>query len=176
MASRDMQDLRSDIRHRAEEFIGLAEDEGIDILIYCTMRSADEQARLYRQHRTYRDILRKADQLRTEGFAMAAATLLAVGPQHGDKIKTGAAPWQSPHQYGLAFDFVPTANGKLLWDGDDPRTPEDDKLWARCGELLEQAGLEWGAHFSIVDRPHAQSPGFDWRECAAEWEARNKIT
>lgn len=173
MASRDLHDLTPDMARRAEDFLGFAQDEGMDVLIYCTYRSFEEQARTYRVGRSYQDILRKADQMRAEGWTTAAAILLGVGPQHGPRPLTHAAPGQSPHQYGLAFDGVPIVNGQALWNGDDPRTAEDDKLWDKYGKLVEQAGLVWGAHFHSVDKPHAEIPGFDYEERLTEWERQN---
>lgn len=61
-----------------------------------------------------------------------------------------AAAWSSPHQYGLAVDFVPFMGGKWMWEGD-----HDWAFLARCasarGLICQTSGLEW-------DKPHVQSP------------------
>lgn len=66
------------------------------------------------------------------------------------KQTTRAKPWFSPHQYGLAVDFVPFVNGRWTWDGN-----HDWEFLARTAKArgleCQTPGLEW-------DRPHVQSP------------------
>jgi peptidoglycan L-alanyl-D-glutamate endopeptidase CwlK len=64
----------------------------VDVLVYCTLRTAEEQAELYARGRT----------------------------KPGPKV-TMAAPWQSWHQYGRAVDAVPLVHGKPLWRYDGMR-------------------------------------------------------
>lgn len=108
MASRRIEDLHPKLQLIANEFIRRCEREGIDVLIYCTYRSKEEQAELYAQGRT-----------------------------KPGKIVTYAKPGYSYHNYGLAFDCVPLANGKPVWDIDDP-------VWQKLGEVGRALGIEWG--------------------------------
>ena len=71
-----------------------------------------------------------------------------------NKIITKAAPWTSPHNYGLAWDFAPIVNGKIDWNNLD--------LFRKCGEIAKKLNfegytLEWGGDFkTIKDFPHIQ--------------------
>lgn len=115
---------------------------GVDVLLICTYRSNEEQARIYAQGRT------------TPG-----------------RIVTRAKPGQSKHNWTLpgtstpaaeAYDVVPLLHGKPVWaDRDDPGTPEDEAwIWQRVGEHGTAVGLKWygspGAKFP--EKPHFQNP------------------
>ena len=88
--SRSMDDLREPFKSKAKEWLAKCQAEGLDILVYCTLRTAAEQAELYAKGRT------------------------TPGP-----IVTYAKPGSSAHQYGLSLDFVPLSGGKPLWKGGD---------------------------------------------------------
>jgi peptidoglycan L-alanyl-D-glutamate endopeptidase CwlK len=72
---------------KAEEFVQLCEQNNIDVLIYCTLRTIQEQDELY-----------------------------AIGRAKPGKIVTNARGGYSWHNFGRAFDFVPLLNGKPQWD------------------------------------------------------------
>ena len=62
---------------------------------------------------------------------------------------TKARPWQSPHQYGLAADFVPRVNGGWSW------APNHDY------EFLKKCAQECGLDVPISwDRCHVEAPEF----------------
>jgi peptidoglycan L-alanyl-D-glutamate endopeptidase CwlK len=123
MASRSLDDLHPKVKQLAEKFLDRCKAENIDVLIYCTYRSKEEQDKLYAQGRT------------------------APGP-----IVTNARGNQSMHQFRLAFDFTPLANGKPAWD--------DSALFTKCGELGEQCGLEWAGRWkSFKELAHLQYTG-----------------
>lgn len=86
MASRSLDDLLPVVKRKAEEFRKLCADQGMDILIYCTLRTWEEQDGLYAQGRT-----------------------------KPGKIVTNARGGESFHNYGCAFDFVPLQAGKPAW-------------------------------------------------------------
>ncbi|TXH19809.1 MAG: peptidase M15 [Hyphomicrobiaceae bacterium] len=120
---------------------------GITVLLTCTYRSDEEQAKLYAQGRT------------TPG-----------------KIVTNAKPGKSKHNNTApdgtpaaeAFDIVPVRNGKLIWgtsgngiDDDDSDDHKDDlEVWQRIGEHGVAVGLKWygtpGSAFR--EYPHFQNP------------------
>jgi peptidoglycan L-alanyl-D-glutamate endopeptidase CwlK len=121
---------------------------GIAVLLICTHRDDEEQARLYAQGRT------------TPG-----------------KIVTRAKPGKSKHNATLpgtktpaaeAFDVVPLRHGKAIWgtggDGidDDPTDDHKDDLevWQRVGELGKSVGLEWygDPEASFREFPHFENP------------------
>ena len=86
MSSRAMSHLSPVFLPFATSFLAECFKQGLDILVYCTLRSLEEQGTLYAQGRTC--------------------------PGH---IVTNARPGQSAHNYGLAFDGVPLVGGKPVW-------------------------------------------------------------
>lgn len=86
MASRSLDDLLPPVRTRAEAFRATCALNGLEVLIYCTYRSEEEQNALYAQGRT----------------------------QPG-RIVTNARGGESLHNHRCAFDFVPLVAGKPAW-------------------------------------------------------------
>ena len=87
MASRSLDDLHPIVKKKAEQFLEACEARGIDILIYCTYRSPEEQDELYAQGRT-----------------------------KSGRVVTNARGGDSFHNWRCAFDFVPLVAGKPAWD------------------------------------------------------------
>lgn len=92
MPSRSLDDLTPRMRELAVKFVDKCALAGIDVLIYCTLRSNEEQDELYRYGRTL-----------------------------PGKIKTNARAGQSEHNpdatgKARAFDCVPMVGGKPQWD------------------------------------------------------------
>jgi peptidoglycan L-alanyl-D-glutamate endopeptidase CwlK len=83
MTSRSLLDLVPPVRERAEAFLSNCKSAGIDVLIYCTYRSPEEQDELYK-----------------------------IGRTLPGKIATNARGGQSWHNFHAAFDFVPMIGGK----------------------------------------------------------------
>ena len=118
MASRDLNDLRQDIREMALKHIAACANEGIDLLIYCTHRSNAEQDAEYAKGRT----------------------------AHGS-IVTNARAGQSKHNHleagrpaSKAYDCVPVKNGKAQW--------ASSPLINRVGILGEEVGLTWAGRWT----------------------------
>lgn len=157
--SRDLKDLTPYMEMKASVFQTACLSEGVDILIYCTRRTASEQSIIYRKGRPLSVIQHRADELSEEyGRPDLAKILLGVGPQDGNRILTHAGPGQSMHNYGEAFDFVPLLGGKAVWDG-------DDRLWDICGEIAKNIDLIWGGSWPKRkrDMPHVQRGGLRWQ-------------
>lgn len=115
------------------------QQRGITMLVTCTFRSDEEQAKLYAQGRT------------------------APG-----RIVTNAKPGKSKHNRTTpqgdpaaeAYDVVPLLHGKPVW-ADDPDTPENEmEIWERIGQHGVDVGLKWlGApDSSFPEKPHFQNP------------------
>lgn len=130
MASRSLGDLSPPVRAAADRFIGLCSQSGLDVLIYCTLRSMQEQAALYASGRT------------------------VPGP-----ILTNAEPGRSLHNpdrlgQAWAFDAVPMLpDGRAAWGA-----VRSIELMGICGEYagLEWAGRWRGA---VRERVHFQLKG-----------------
>lgn len=74
--------------------------------------------------------------------------LYAQGRTVAGKKVTNAKGGDSFHNWRVAFDFVPMLNGKCAWS--------DTALFARCGKIAQECGLEWGGNWKFKDRPHCQ--------------------
>ena len=162
MASRDIHDLDKATRIKAERFIVLCDENDFDVLIYCTLRSPEDQSILYRQSRSLSIIKNKARELSdTHGRSDLAQILMSVGPQSGPHV-TQAAPGQSLHNYGMAFDGVPMRGGKPVWGS---RASDDLSLWRQYGELASMVGLEWAGNWTnFVEFPHCQQKNERWQD------------
>ena len=86
MASRSLDDLDPHAKSRCSAWLELCRMEGIDVLVYCTYRSSEEQNELYK-----------------------------IGRSLPGKIVTCALGGQSYHQYRCAWDAVPLIAGKPAW-------------------------------------------------------------
>lgn len=132
MPSRDLNDLHPELHERAERFVAECAEAGVNVLIYCTYRSDEEQEAEYAKGRT------------------------APGPK-----VTNARAGESPHNAtladgtpaALAFDCCPLdLHGKPLWD-------TTAAAWGVMAQVGEGLGLEWGGHFkTLTDFPHFQIP------------------
>jgi peptidoglycan L-alanyl-D-glutamate endopeptidase CwlK len=118
--SRDIAQLHPKVQVLCKKFIAACEAENIDVLITSTYRDGESQDALYAQGRT----------------------------APGKKV-TNAKGGQSFHNWRVAFDFVPVANGKAQWN--------DLDTFNRCGEIAEQVGLEWAGRWkSFKELAHCQ--------------------
>lgn len=123
MASRSLDDLAPVVKARALAFIDECKRAGLDVLIYCTLRSNDEQDELYAHGRT------------------------VPGP-----VVTNARAGESLHNpdssgHAWAFDAVPMVAGKPMW-----RDMALIGRMGHCGEAvgLEWAGAWVGAMREFV--------------------------
>ena len=96
MASRSIDDLQPIFRARVIEWLKDCEAEGLDVLVYCTLRPNAEQDQLYKIGRT-----------------IPGAGVKPSLPM-GQKV-TNAKAGESAHNFGLALDFVPLKQGKPQW-------------------------------------------------------------
>jgi len=161
--SRELEDLvprLHDAALKMKDAFELAfKDENIELLIYCTYRSFEEQAKLYRQGRPFHVIQGMAIRLKKKyNREDLHDILLGVGPQYGKKV-TYAAPGQSLHNYRMAFDAVPLKAGrKPLWS-------KKEETWQVYGRIATQSGLEWAGNWKrFKEFPHVQLPNLDWRQ------------
>jgi len=137
MSSREIKDLAPDVQVAANLIVGGCANEDVDIMIYCTLRTLEDQARLYRQSRAWVEIKHKIEKFRARGLDFLADILQRVGACHGPHV-TNAAPGESWHNYAEAFDAVPMIGGKPAWNYDD--APFE---WTLYGEMVRDAGLNW---------------------------------
>ena len=123
---------------------------GHRLTIYFTRRTCSDQAFLFRSGRSSEDILSKQQSLRDRGYDYLAEFITQAGPNNSSEWKTNAAPGESWHNYGEAFDAVPLVSGMIDWD--------NAELWEIYGECVILLGMTWGGKWKNVDSPHAQRP------------------
>lgn len=148
MASRDITKLSEIVQPKAQEIIQICYHKGVDLLIYCTLRDLEEQAKLYRQSRSYKAIKAKMQKFKDRGYGFLADIIEQVGPCSGPHV-TNAAPGESWHGYGEAFDAVPLINGKAAW--------ANIKYYNIYGQAVRDVGMKWAGDWSrFKELPHAQ--------------------
>ena len=148
---RDINLLVSEMQSKANFVMDYTEKEGVETLIYCTLRPLKDQAIAYRQSRLFVTIKKKMDSLTRKGYSFLADILESVGPQEGPHI-TNAAPGESFHNYAEAWDGAPVKHGKILWD-----TDTFSKEWGIYGEAVRKSGAFWAGDWkNFKEFPHAQ--------------------
>jgi peptidoglycan L-alanyl-D-glutamate endopeptidase CwlK len=114
---------------------------GISLLLICTYRSEEEQAKLYAQGRT------------TPGRKVTNAKW----SKHNATTPQGKPA-------SLAFDGLLLRRGTAIWgtsgDGVDDDPSDDDKddleAWQRYGAHAKSVGLVWGGDWKLRDYPHCE--------------------
>jgi len=149
---RDIGLLVPEMESRARDVKVVCEEEGVDLLIYCTIRTLAAQARAWRKSRRTSEIHAKTDSFLHAGYDLFAQAIIGVGPQSGriGEHVTMAAPGETWHNYGEAFDSVPLIDGKIAeWN--------DHVGYSIYGAACRKVGLFWGGRWrSLSDSPHAQ--------------------
>jgi peptidoglycan L-alanyl-D-glutamate endopeptidase CwlK len=135
----------------AQVVIDKCKSKGVDLLIYCNLRPLEEQAICYRQSRSTKEIQAKMSELIDMGFDYLADIIEKVGPQSGPHV-TNAAPGESWHNYGEAFDAVPLIGGKPAWN-----YKGSELEWTLYGQSCREIGLNWAGDWKrFKELPHAQ--------------------
>ena len=123
---RGIEHLHPELQVCVKKFLDECKKQGLNVLITETLRTQQEQEALYAQGRT------------TSG-----------------KIVTNCRGYQSPHCWGVAFDFCRNVKGKEY--------DNSDGFFERVGKIAKtvfdntEYDLFWGGDFkSFVDRPHVE--------------------
>jgi len=158
MSNKKIDLLVPQMRDKAYEFLKLTKARGLDVLIYSTTRTLEEQAKLYRKGRSYFQVKEKAHKYRQRGYHFLADILINVGPQSGPNIVTNAGPAESFHNLGEAFDAVPRLDLDNDGDLDLVWTLKEHKYeWETMMKCGADLGLEVGGYWKkFVDSPHFQ--------------------
>lgn len=96
MSSRSLDDLSMSMKERALAHVRLCAEKGVELLVYCTLRSNEEQTALY-----------------------------SIGRTKSGKVVTNARAGESAHnpdEFGMAsaYDCCPMISGKPMWDASHP--------------------------------------------------------
>lgn len=117
---RGMDKLHPELVPICQEFVRRCKAAGLNVLVTETLRTKAEQDALYAQGRT-----------------------------KPGKIVTRCKYPQSPHCWGVAFDFCRNEKGREYVDSDG--------FFAKCGAIGKQLGLTWGGDWTgFVDKPHME--------------------
>jgi len=149
-SSRSLTDLTPAMREKAQAFFDAAKRNGLDLLVTCTFRSLEEQARLYGQGRNLADVAFEIARCPLFGFGKIEQ--MDFAPRIKARRLTNALPGLSWHNYGEAMDCVPMKSSKPVWDC-------RDELWQVYGDCAHEVGLFWAGdwkRFRFLEFPHMQ--------------------
>ena len=171
--SRNLRDLETVFGDQIEGILYDLLKEGFHLRPFYTQRTVWEQAKLWRQSRTFVEIGNAAEMLARENAPWLAEVLMGVGPQQG-LWATNALPGQSWHQWGQAVDcFVVDEQGRAIWYRDHPG-------YQRYAAIAKEKGLNAGAYWRRRDVVHVQKQFksirtlFTWADIHKEMKERFK--
>ena len=139
--------LTDEFAEKVQAMMSVIRGEGMSVKPFFGLRSPTEQAKLWRQSRTWEEIERKMEELNKAGAPLLAKCIGHVGAQRGPRV-TNAIPGLSWHQYGEAVDcFVVDEFGRAEWDANH----KGYLVYAKAARLC---GLKSGRDFG--DPVHVQ--------------------
>lgn len=139
MASRALTDLTPSMQAKATHFLSACADAGIDVLIYCTLRSNEEQTKLYAIGRTVKGENPKPSKPMGDIVTSARAGQSSHNPDATGKAR--------------AFDCVPLLHGKAQWG--------DKVTYRKMGAIGKACGLKWAGDWqgSLKETAHFSEDG-----------------
>lgn len=149
----DLNQLIPEFQDKVEALLERCKSKGLIMRPICTIRTPQEQAKLWRQSRTSEEIRAKCSEIRKNGGAFLADLIESVGPCNGPQV-TKVIPGYSWHQWGEAVDCVWVKEGKAEWN--------DVGGYILYGKMAAEFALDAGANWrSFKDYPHVQwrAPG-----------------
>lgn len=153
MPSRDLDDLRADVREMLEAGASLCMIRGVPITVVETGRDMATMTAYWLQGRAPLDDV---------NAARAAAGLALITDERNQKPVTHCKPGQSKHGHmeqgriqSLAFDCYPSYFVNIV-GFDKLDEYEDDPRWEIMGEAFEEVGFTWGGRWPDrkCDKPH----------------------
>lgn len=115
--SRQITVLDPDFQPIVTNVLSECKAQGVVMVPFFTLRTPIEQARLWRQSRSWKEIKQAIDHLKNDGAPWLADVLQNAGPQHG-KWATNALPGESWHNWGFAVDCFLLVDGYAVWNAD----------------------------------------------------------
>jgi len=147
-----LDELYPEVAEKAKEaLLEVFKRHKIKVLVYTAYRPHEEQAALWRQSRSTKQIQKKIKYYDKIGRTDLADILRNGKPRNGKHV-TNACCGMSYHEYRIAFDFVPYFKGNLDWN--------DTGKFKKVASVLKEYGFNCGAFWkSFKDYPHAQYSG-----------------
>lgn len=152
--ARDLNLLDADFQDKVEKLLAACEKRGVTMKPFYTLRSVYDQAKLYRQSRSFTEIKHAADRLKELGAPWLSEVLLGVGAQNG-RWATNALPAFSWHQHGLAVDCYWLVNGNAEWS--TTKKIGGVNGYEIYAEEAQKLGLESGHLWRSKDSVHVQA-------------------
>lgn len=112
--ARDLNLLEDNFLLLVKELLNNCKAMGVIMTPFYTVRTPQEQAKLWRQSRPYETIIKMIRWLRKNGANYLADCIELAGPQHG-RWATNAIPGLSWHQWGEAVDCFWNADNEAIW-------------------------------------------------------------
>ena len=136
--SRKIEDLTLETQSKYYLFSNRMHDAGIDFIVTCTKRTAEEQLELYKQGREFQN-----------------GVWVVI-----DKKKLVTWTLNSNHIKGTAFDIAIMLNGKILWSPTLDADGDGIAEYTEAGRIGESVGLTWGGSWATKpDAPHFELKG-----------------
>jgi hypothetical protein len=152
--SRDLNDLIPEFRTKVKELLDLCDQSGYIMRPFFTLRTPYEQAKLWRQSRSFGEIQNKISDLEEAGANFLAHCIQDVGPQYGRKV-TNAIPGFSWHQWGEAVDCFWLLDNKAEWSAEKKVNGKNG--YNNYATAAKSLGLTAGGFWSsFQDWPHIQ--------------------
>lgn len=143
------ENLAEPFKSKAVELDVKIKEKGLPLKVFETRRSFKRQAELFAHGRDLRDGL-----------------MVVVAPRD---VVTKAKAGESPHNWGVAADFILDLEHEY-WKKwlDKPDTPWDNgkgtkttkpnviNVWYQFGTLAKEIDLEWGGTWKFLDLPHVE--------------------
>ena len=158
--SRKMSDLKPGFRAEVKTLLKSCKDKGVETKPFFTLRTPEEQARLWRQSRSTQEVKDAIASLDRDGAPYLAKVLRDVGPHYGQPV-TNALPGNSWHQWGKACDcYWLVETGKAEWSSAKKITLPDGTKgngYRIYADLAKAQRLTAGGFWtSPKDWPHVQ--------------------
>jgi hypothetical protein len=145
--------LDDGFKTKLQQVLSGCAQKGVVMTPYFGPRTAQEQAKLWRQSRTASEIQAKLAELRAAGANFLADCIDKAGPQNGPDV-TGAIPGLSWHQWGEAMDCFWRLDDKAEWSTTRGGAANGYRIYAA---VATSAGLTAGGLWtSRKDWPHVQ--------------------
>lgn len=148
-----MDELTREFRAIVGKLLSACEEEGIFMEPYLGRLDPIEQARLWCQARTIRQVNQEIVNLKSMGADFLAYCIESAGEQGGPLV-TSTIPGLSWHQWGEAIDCVWIVDGKEEWS--DTNLVNGQNGYHIYTRKAKELGLTSGACFGQKDWNHVQ--------------------
>lgn len=136
MSSRRLEDLCKPVEIICNQHLTACRAKGINLLITSTLRTSDEQAAYYAQHRAD---LKSVNHLRQ----IAGLGPISAAENNYPVTKTLV----SVHQFGCAFDVAILKAGTVIYDIKADVNKNQVPDYEEIGKIGESLGLRWGGRW-----------------------------